>query len=114
MGGWIWMRARPSPTASSGCSPLFPDPSCPHGRMDLDARPAVTYCILWMLTFVSRSLLPSWEDGFGCAPGRHLLHPLDAHLCFQIPLALMGGWIWMRARPSPTASSGCSPLFPDP
>ena len=80
MGGWIWMRARPSPTASSGCSPLFPDPSCPHGRMDLDARPAVTYCILWMLTFVSRSLLPSWEDGSGCAPGRHPMRPYLAHL----------------------------------
>ena len=85
MGGWIWMRARPSPTASSGCSPLFPDPSCPHGRMDLDARPAVTYCILWMLTFVSRSLLPSWEDGSGCAPGRHPMRPYLAHLATTAP-----------------------------
>ena len=51
MGGRIWMRARPSPTASSGCSPLYPDPSCPHGRMDLDAHPAATQCVHISLTW---------------------------------------------------------------
>ena len=44
---------------------------------------------LWMptrmLTFVSRSHLPSWEDGSGCAPGRHLLRPYLAHLATAAP-----------------------------
>ena len=123
-----------APSSSSGCSPLYPDPTHPLWEVKSGSTPTgpppggghISWVLtrpswsahLWMptrmLTFVSRSHLPSWEAGSGCAPGRHLLHPLGAHLCFQIPLALMGGWIWMRARPSPTASSGCSPLYPDP
>ena len=39
---------------------------------------------LWMptrmLTFVSRSHSPSWEDGSGCTPGRHPLRLHLAHL----------------------------------
>ena len=37
-----------------GCSPLYPDPTRPHGRMDLGAHPAATHCVYISLTWSLR------------------------------------------------------------
>ena len=89
-----------APSSSSGCSPLYPDPTHPSWEVKSGSTPTgpppggghISWVLtrpswsahLWMptrmLTFVSRSHSPSWEDGSGCTPGRHPLRLHLAHL----------------------------------
>ena len=89
-----------APSSSSGCSPLYPDPTHPLWEVKSGSTPIgpppggghISWVLtrpswsahLWMptrmLTFVSRSHSPSWEDGSGCTPGRHPLRLHLAHL----------------------------------
>ena len=94
-----------APSSSSGCSPLYPDPTHPLWEVKSGSTPIgpppggghISWVLtrpswsahLWMptrmLTFVSRSHSPSWEDGSGCTPGRHPLRLHLAHLATTAP-----------------------------
>ena len=57
-----------APSSSSGCSPLYPDPTRPHGRMDLGAHPAATHCVYISLTW---SLRPPPFASISRSPGHY-------------------------------------------